>query len=177
VTSSAEKSRTQWCAPAPAVTSWVMMASLASPQVRVIRPWRLLWAVMPHVLVGLAADSAKRCRMRFGALVLQFKHGSFRLERRYVSSRDKQLLSLRTSLEVTGTVVLFLQRQLKGGGPRNHCTESIHSSDSDYCAGYPCSSGLSQYPRGKTRTGLSWVQKEAWAGRTPGTHAIFPVPC
>lgn len=37
--------------------------------------------------------------MRLGALDLQFKHGSFRFERRYARSRGKQLLSLRTSPE------------------------------------------------------------------------------
>lgn len=80
--------------------------------------------------------------MRGGALDLQFKHGSFRFERRYVKSRDNQLLSLRTSPEVVGTVVLFLQRWLRGGGPRYHCVGFTHSSDSDFCAGHPCSSDL-----------------------------------
>lgn len=114
----------------------------------------------------LTVPGARECEL--GSTDLQFKHGSFRFEKRHARSRGKQLLILRTSPEVAGTVVLFLQRQLKGGGPRYHCAGSTHSSDSDYCARSPCSSGLrawkpqlSQYPRGRMRAGSSWVKTEA----------------
>lgn len=67
----------------------------------------LLWAVLHTFWWDLKLTMSGDGRMRAGALDLQFKHGSFRFERR---SRDNQLLSLRTSPEVIGTVALFLQR-------------------------------------------------------------------
>lgn len=81
-------------------------------EIGAVRPWRQRATAMGTDVACSGGTCKGRSfqEMEDESWDLQFKHKSFRFERRSVRSWDKKLLSLRTLTEVAGTVASYLAK-------------------------------------------------------------------